>query len=261
MSNEINHNPYATPEVETPEVETPEVETPEIETLEVETPEVNSPGKDDNLRIMRENQKRDQERAETAEKERDEMAKYIENLRYQQNQQSNARQPLEIERTFGLTGDDFVEPKHLNAVMENQKRQQAEMNEWRLQQEETTAEMRLVSEYKDFNNVVTEVNIKNFIKEHPEMRSTFVNNDPIYSKAKAAYKVLKKFSTSESKEAKYEKEYEKIQNNNNKPRPTSSVGAQQGSTPLSKANLFANGYNEEVAAFLQKEMKDAINNG
>ena len=45
--------------------------------------------------------------------------------------------------------------------------------------------------------------------------------------------------------------------NTQKPKPITSVSPQQGDSPLSKANAFANGLTEDLKAQLRKEMAAA----
>ena len=70
--------------------------------------------------------------------------------------------------------------------------------------------------------------------------------------------ILKKFVKDETSEAIDRNQRVKVQSNNSKPRPTSSLKQQQSDTPLSKANLYADGYSEDMAAELRKEMDNAI---
>ena len=49
----------------------------------------------------------------------------------------------------------------------------------------------------------------------------------------------------------------KARENHAKPRPISSIGAQEGDGPLSKANAFANGLTDELKQQLLKEMQEA----
>ena len=49
----------------------------------------------------------------------------------------------------------------------------------------------------------------------------------------------------------------KAQENSAKPRPMASVSPQQGESPLSHANAFANGLTPELQKQLWKEMQDA----
>ena len=46
--------------------------------------------------------------------------------------------------------------------------------------------------------------------------------------------------------------------NAQKPRPLTSISPQQGDSPLSKANAFANGLTPELQAQLLKEMKQSM---
>jgi hypothetical protein len=49
----------------------------------------------------------------------------------------------------------------------------------------------------------------------------------------------------------------RAQKNAAKPKPLASVNPQQGDSPLSKANAFANGLTDDLKKQLRKEMEDA----
>ncbi len=49
----------------------------------------------------------------------------------------------------------------------------------------------------------------------------------------------------------------RIQKNASKPKPLASVNPQQGDSPLSRANAFANGLTEELKDQLRKEMSES----
>ena len=55
----------------------------------------------------------------------------------------------------------------------------------------------------------------------------------------------------------YDAEKAIAQRNAAKPKPLASVSPQQGSSPMSQANAFANGMTKDLKAQLLKEMRDA----
>lgn len=200
---------------------------------------------EDNLRSLREGKAQ-------AEHERDQMAKYIENMQ----QQANPVQQKE-QNYVGVQDDDYVEGRHLGKVANEMTQMRQELNQWKNYSEEMTAELKLNSEFSDFSSVVTASKVKAFIDRYPEMRGSIHNNDPLYNRGKATYRLIKKFMGDNVKQPVNANNQRAVQNNTGKPRPTSSINEQQNS-PLSQANSFANGYNEDIGSALEDEMYEAI---
>ena len=242
-----------TEQVTQPEIQEEVIQEAPVEEIVEETIQEEAPIEQDNaVRNLREAKEREMQRATKAEYERDQLAKYVENI---QRQMSGGQQ--QPQNDLGIEDDDYVEGKHLGKVTAQMKQMQNELQQWKNYSEETTAELKLNSEFSDFNDVVTEESVKAFIKEYPEMRGSIQNSDPLYNRGKATYRLIKKFMGDKIKPKVNKVNQAMVQNNTGKPRPTSSINADQNS-PLSKANLFANGYNEDVGAALEQEMYDAI---
>jgi len=207
---------------------------------------------EENVKNLREAKTREEERASRAEYERDQLARYVENIQQQVNG-GQAQQPQDA-----LQDDDYIEGKQFKQVTKQMQDMKQELQQWKNYSEETTAELKLNNEFSDFNNVVTGENVKAFLKEYPEMRGSVQNNDPLYNRGKATYRLIKKFMGEDMvKPVVNKKNQVKVQKNMNTPRPTSAINKQQES-PLSHANLLANGYNEEVGQSLEDEMYSAI---
>jgi len=206
---------------------------------------------EENVKSLREAKKREEERAAQAEYERDQLAKYVENIQHQ------LKSPQQPQNDIGIKDDEYVEGKHLGKVTSKMKQMEQQLQQWKAYSEEMTAELKLNNEFSDFSEVVTADNVKSFLKEHPEMRSSVQNNDPLYNRGKATYKLIKKFMKDDKKSSVNKNNQKKVYDNTGKPRPTSSIKEKENS-PLSHANLFANGYSEEVGAKLEEEMYDAI---
>lgn len=239
-----------TPQLE----EAPKEEVNQEERVE-ESQETKSNDYQENIKNLRDSRKHEQERADRAEHERDQMLQYLERM----NQASIGNQEPKdnIAEELGVGKDDFVEGEQLAKVARSVKQNRQDMYEMAARNEEMTAELKLKSEYSDFDEIVTSENVKEFIKQNPELKSSIQNNDPIYSRGKATYRLIKKFMKKES-QPNYEKKNDKAQDNSSKPRPTSSVNPQQGGSPLTKVNLWTNGYTDEVGEHLRKEMDEAI---
>ena len=121
--------------------------------------------------------------------------------------------------------------------------------------EASNSEMRLKVQYPDFDAVVTQENIRTLREQHPEIAAMLSSSGDIYTKGSSAYKIIKNMGIAQDQTSLQEKEI--AQRNAAKPRPLSSVSPQQGDSPLSNVNAFANGFTKEERARLWKEMQDA----
>jgi hypothetical protein len=119
---------------------------------------------------------------------------------------------------------------------------------------EQTAEMRLRSQYPDFDKVMTLENVQMLSASYPELAKSINASTDLYDKAASAYTIIKKFGI--YNEAPHDADKQKAVANTAKPRPLASVGSQKGESPLSRANAFAGGLTEELKAQLRKEMDE-----
>jgi outer membrane biosynthesis protein TonB len=171
---------------------------------------------------------------EQAEKERDEALRAL---------QSKSATPT-LEENFNLASDDLVEGKHLQA-------QQRRLQEL----EGQVMEAKLKAQYKDFDAVVSKENVDNLKSQYPELAQTIGQSGDLYGKAVSAYTMIKKLGI--HVEDTHKEDRERAQANSAKPRPLASVSPQQGDSPLSHANAFANGLTPELQSQLRKEMAEA----
>ena len=123
---------------------------------------------------------------------------------------------------------------------------------------ESIIEAKIKSELPDFDAVVNSENINRLNQEFPEIATTLRDTKDLYSKATAAYKIMKKFGIYRDKTYDHEKAI--AMKNVAKPRTVTSLNPQQGDSPLSKANAFANGLSKDLQAQLLKEMSNARKN-
>lgn len=193
--------------------------------------------KDRNFRYLR-------QQNETLQKERDEYYRVLKNIEAQQKQT-----PEEVNN---LGPDDLVEWKHVQRELNKVKE---ELTTYKQQSYQYSAESRLKAQYPDFDRVVNDASIAALREQYPELAQSLNSNPDVYSKASAVYTLVKKFNLAPSDESLLERA--RIQENSKKPRPLSSISPQQGETPLSKANAFANGLTNELRAQLLKEMQEA----
>lgn len=210
---------------------------------------------DYNIRTLREKAKR----ADQYEKERDEiMRAYI----AQQNQQKAAQSTQEQEQEFTISPNDLVEGKHLSQL-ERKYQKKLEEIEKRYQKSEQQAqematESRIKANYPDFDKVVSPDNIAYLRDNEPELAQTLNASNDLYSKAVSAYKLIKKLGI--YREDTFEQERMTAQKNAAKPKSVNTLAPQQGESPLSNANAFANGLTKDLKNKLWAEMNEIRKN-
>ncbi len=152
----------------------------------------------------------------------------------------------EEEDDLSIDADSLVEGKHLKTV--NKKIKQLEKS---LQQATTTAiETSLRAKYSDFDEIVSQDNVKLLRDLYPEIASVISSSPDLYSKSVAAYNFIKDKGLGVHKS--YDQDREMAQRNASKPRPLIST---KNSSPLSRANEFANGpLTQEYKENLYKQM-------
>ena len=211
---------------------------------------------EENIRLLRESKKREEERARIAEQERDQMAAYLQSLT--QGQPQNVQQQQQPKNMF-VNDDDFVEPKHVNYINETLEGLRKEVSQFKMHNEEITADLKLKSEFNDFHNIVTKKNVEALLNQYPEMSEIVQGQAPLYNRGKATYRLIKNFLKEQAEEAVIQSNHQSIQNNFDKPRPSVAAAPNKSAdSSLNYANLFSNGYTEEVSNFLRKQMDDAI---
>jgi len=182
------------------------------------------------------------EKVAQAERERDEaLARLNQN---QPNTQTN-------QESFNIGDDDLAEGKHLKYYYQQ--------SEQKLKQvEEQLIETKLRNAYPDFDSVVNQETLSMLRDADPELTESLAANPNLYSKAVAAYKSIKRYGLSPKS---YDKEKEMVKNNSAKPRTVNSLSPQQGNSPLSKANEFAQRLTPERKKQIREEMREIIRNG
>ena len=156
---------------------------------------------------------------------------------------------------INIGNDDLVEGKHVKQLTSELRKLRAEVKQQQQQSMSSLVEARLKMEYPDIEKVVTKENIEILGIQEPDIAATINDSQDLYKKAVAAYKLIKKFGIQH--EDNYSDDRARAQTNAAKPRPLTSVSPQQGDSPLSHANAFANGLTDELKASLLKEMMNA----
>lgn len=170
------------------------------------------------------------------------------NLRRQleqaQRERDAALKQLQDKNDGVLNDDDLAEGKHLNRVQREIK-----------QLKEELVQTRIKAQYHDFDSVVNMDNLNILRDSYPELMATLQNSPDLYTQASSAYTLIKKLGIIPDQQDINNRV--RVQQNTMKPRPASTVGPQQGESPLTKANAFAEGLTDDLKKQMNKEMNQA----
>lgn len=203
-----------------------------------------------NFRAMKESHERNRKQLEEA----------LTRIQELESRGLNSQTAPEPEEEFVIPDNDDIPDNRTLAKMANVYKKQIkklkEQQEAILRQTSTsTAESRFKAEYPDWNKVMSLNNIQTLSDAYPELAKSINASTDVYDKAVSAYTLIKRFGIYDENPNDAEKQ--RAVANVNKPRPLTSVSPQQGDSPLSRANAFANGLTDELKAQLRKEMEDA----
>lgn len=188
-----------------------------------------------NIRVLRE----DKEKAQRA---NDELVRRLQ--AYEAQKQEADKKAAELaQREPTLAPDDLVEWR---VVQKEIKILRDQVQQYQAHQNASAAEIKIRSQFKDFDSVVSTENIESLRTMEPELAASIHSNPDGYSKAVAAYKAIKKLGLTD----KHALEREKIAQNAIRPRSAQSASPQQSDSPLTKANAYG--------TKLDKASKDAI---
>lgn len=237
-------------QVAQPETPEPVEAAPEPEAKE----EQKAPAPQESWKVLR-------DKAERAQRERDEALAYIQQMQAQKPEQPVVQEPEE--EAFTIEEDALVEGKHLKKVSQQLAAMKKQLKDYQKQAAEehqrtamSTTEMKLKAQYPDFDAVVCKENLMRLRDLEPELAHSINSNSDIYAKAVSAYKMIKKFGI--AVEDTFTEEKAMAQKNSVKPKPLASMSPAQGESPLSKANAFANGkLTEDMKKALLKEMMES----
>ena len=269
------------PQVETKEIEQPQVyeepaeelnEVEEIvEEMDQEEPEVVPTPVDTDQRVgkkpktQQENFREVRLAKEKAERERDSlMSAMLEMQSKLQNQQPKQQvvEPEEKDWFDGLDPESLVEGKQLKNIAQEMKAMKKQLREQQQQSQDMILQNKLRTQYPDIDSVVNKETIDLLNEQYPIEAAALGEMTNKYSQAVLAYSTIKNLGLyqqkgQEMKKPAYESDVLKAKANAAKPRPLASVNPQQGDSPLSKANAFANGLTPDLKAQMLKEMNQA----
>jgi hypothetical protein len=191
---------------------------------------------------------------ERAEYERDLYMKELLQLKMQMQQPAKPEAPkVEDEPIdFDIDDDALVEGKHVKKILTRFKKLDSNLKEQEHRTRDSMEETRVRSEFPDIDTVVSRENVAILNEKYPHLARSLNAAPSLYDKASSAYTMIKSLGIYKDKV--YEADRNRAVANSNKPRPLSSVSPQQGDSPLSRANAFANGLTDEVKEQLRKEM-------
>lgn len=250
--------PDQKPEIEMPpieqeeQVQAQEQEQPE-ENLQQET-QISEPKVEEIIPDHKKSFNQLREKAEKLERERDEALKYIQTLQKPAQPQQQEQDQDEIT----INDNDLVEGKHLSKITKKYKKLEEQLKQYQQQTSETVIETKLKTQFPDFDKVVSKDNVELLRATYPELAQTLNTSTDLYNKAVSAYTMIKKLGI--HKEDTFQSDKALAQKNAAKPKPLASIAPQQGDSPLSRANAFANGLTDDLKAQLRKEMEDARRN-
>lgn len=248
MNPMLQHHEEPVQEVEHLAEELPIIEEEIVEEEVVE--EIKETPNQRNIRSLREKA----ERTERAERERDEMMKRL--YAYEQGVKPQVEKPVETEEdylaTLGIDADALAEGKHLKPLMKELRSLKNELNQYKKQTQQETIEVRLKTRFPDFDKVVSQTNLEMLRSANPELAEAILATPDQFKQATLAYQMVKQYGIYQ--EDNFVQEKVLAQKNAAKPKPLASVSPQQGESPMSKANAFANGLTSDLKAQLLREM-------
>ena len=199
------------------------------------------------------------EKAERMQRERDEAYRLIKEYEAQTYAKTQTSPEANADDAdINLGPDDLAEGKHLTKVAKKVKYLEDQLKQYQQQSTASSAEVRLRTKYNDFESVVTQENIAQLRDQYPSIATSIGNNKDMYSAGESAYLFIKKLGI--VPDASYDNDKAIAQKNAGKPRPSTSISPQQGESPLTRANAFANGLTDDLRKQLHKEMMDAMKN-
>ncbi len=179
----------------------------------------------------------------------EQQSRRLQELEERERQRSYAPPPREPDDELEAIGkDELVSRKQAEKLIENiATRKAQEMME---QQAYATAEDRVRLKYKDYDDVVTEDNVKELIEDDLEVSEAIKSSSNPYA---AAYKLIKKAAFYQDKGKKKSVDAERVVKNAQKPVSSNAVQAR----PLTGANNYAFASDNERDSIYKEMMESA----
>jgi len=165
--------------------------------------------------------------------------------------------------SLDLDEDALAEGKHLKKVDKRFQKMQRELDQYKQQaqlaqqqSQQQALQAKLKQQYPDWDQIYNEENIARLQVQEPEIYQALNASSDVYKAGISAYKMIKQMGISDPVDI-YAQDKARAQANAAKPKTLASISPQQGDSPLSKANAFANGLTDELRKQMLKEMNDA----
>jgi len=175
------------------------------------------------------------ERAETAERRNKELEHYLVNSQ----PKDQPTQKDEEDYDFDIKDDDFIEGKHLKKYVKNLKKElnstKKQIAEFNQSNAVATAEVRLKSQFNDFDSIVTKENLDKLAASKPSLYRSIISNQDIYDRGYTAYEMIKHSGIISHD---YEIEDNRLAANKTKPRSSATAAPQSSDTPLARAGDY-----------------------
>ena len=186
--------------------------------------------KESNMRILR-------ERAETAERRALELERMVQ-MNMSQNQ-TTKMQVIDEDDDFDISDDTYIEGKHLKKYVKGLKQElkntKKQFEAYNQQNALTQAEMRLKSQFNDFEVVVNRENLAKLEQQKPALYRTILANQDIYDKGYTAYELIKNSGIIADQ---YQELDKRVEENRSKPRSAANASPQSGDTPLARVGDY-----------------------
>lgn len=221
----------------------------DVQNLHQETQREHKPTPQESFQELR-------QRAEQAERERNEALGFIrqlEQMAYQQQVQTQHHaEPVPEQSSY--SDDDIIEGRHLKAEFSHLKKeleaQRRYMEEARKMAEVNSVENKLRTKYNDFDSVVTYENIQKLRELKPEIAASLHQTQDLFNKAAATYTILKDLGIARSQT--FNDDHIKAQNNLNKPKAASSIAP---ASQLAHASSFSGDLTEDRKRQIWEQMQ------
>ena len=189
-------------------------------------------------------------------KEKQRLAYEHEGMKRRLAQYEATQKPKQESEDISIGDDDIVEGRHYKQALKTQRQLKADLEQLKQETSNALVNNRIRARFPDYDAVVNSDSVRTLTEDDPELANTLLTSTDEYNRSVLAYKEIKKRGI--VPDTSFDGDKKRAQENAVKPKPLVSVSPQQGDSPLSHANAFANGLTPELQKQLWKEMNDAM---
>jgi hypothetical protein len=199
------------------------------------------------------------EQKDRAERERDEAYRQLQEL---QRSAQGQQQPEDTDDDFNIDPDALAEGKHLKKMHSQLKQLQTQLKKQQESQQQESVEIRLKSQYPDFDQVVSATNIATLKEKYPHFAQTIYTSSDLYSKSVTAYSLIKELGI-EPMAQNARREEEQFEANKKRPKSAASLTGTRSDSPLAQAGSFNfdRPMKDDERKAMWKEMKEVMEGG